>query len=186
MSQAPCARSCALRKWAQSWWRVYGSLWLATASIALTVGLAGEDVRGAVRVLLGLTLSAQVNPPPTAARPLALAAHNIPIAAWPLLLGALGIAGTARARRLADLLLACWLLANLAPVGAALGAYGAHLLPFIPQLPLEWAGLALGASAWRMERRSPISPRARAGAATLIAGLLLGAGALETYGVPHR
>ena len=78
----------------------------------------------------------------------ALAAHNLPIAAWPLLLGVLG----AHRHRLGP---ACHRRRSAGvhhrdtlPVGAALGAYGAALLPYLPHLPLEWAGLALGASAW--------------------------------------
>ena len=78
------------------------------------------------------------------------------------------------------------LLANTTAVGAAIGTYGARLLPYIPQLPLEWAALALGASAWLVQRRRALLISDALGVLVLIATLLLMAGALETFGVPHR
>ena len=90
-----------------------------------------------------------------------LAAHNIPIVAWPLLLGVLG-AHRHRLARQSPTASAGVLIANTLPVGAALGAYGAALLPYLPQLPLEWAGLALGASAWLVQRRRALTRPGRA------------------------
>jgi uncharacterized membrane protein len=127
-----------------------------------------------------------VNPPPDLAHVLALAAHNIPIAAWPLLLGVMGAHRHRLARKIADAVLAGCILANTVPVGAALGAYGPPLLPYIPQLPLEWAGLALGASAWLVQRRRALGVREGLLCLALIACVLLCAATLETVAVPHR
>ena len=76
--------------------------------------------------------------------------------------------------------------ANVLPVGAALGAYGPPLLAFIPQVPFEWAALALGASAWLMQRREPLAVREGLALFAVIGGLLLCAAVLETVAVPHR
>ena len=71
-------------------------------------------------------------------------------------------------------------------MGAALGAYGAPLLPYLPQLPVEWGGLALGVSAWLVQRRRALTVAEGLGLLVLIAGVLLCSGALETVAVPHR
>ena len=78
------------------------------------------------------------------------------------------------------------MIVNVLPVGAALGAYGLPLLPYLPQLPLEWAGLTLGASAWLVQRRRALTLPQGLGLLALIAGVLLCAAVLETVAVPHR
>jgi hypothetical protein len=168
------------------WLRAYAGVWLATLAPTALVVLVGRPLALPARRLLGLTLSAQRNPPPHIGHVLALAAHNIPIAAWPLLLGVLGAHRHRLARHVADgVLLAC-IIANTLPVGAALGAYGTAVLPYIPQLPLEWAGLALGASAWLIQRRRALTVSEGLALLALIVGLLLCAAVVETVTVPHR
>jgi hypothetical protein len=169
-----------------AWLYAYAAVWMATLVPAALVALAGRALALPVRHLLALALTADRNPPPRIGHALALAAHNIPIAAWPLLLGLTGAHRHRLATHVADgALLACILL-NVLPVGAALGAYGAPLLPYLPQLPLEWAGLALGASAWLVQRRRALTVHEGLGLLTLIAGVLLCAAVLETVAVPHR
>jgi hypothetical protein len=115
-----------------------------------------------------------------------VAAHNIPIASWPLLLGVLGAHHHRLATHIADgVLLAC-IIVNTLPVGAALGAYGGAVLPYLPHLPLEWGGLALGASAWLVQRRQALTVSEGIGLFLLIACVLLCAAVLESVGVPHR
>jgi hypothetical protein len=115
-----------------------------------------------------------------------LAAHNIPIAAWPLLLGLLVGLSDGRARRAADVVVLACVLVNTVPVGAALGAYGAQLIPFIPQLPVEWAGLAVGYGSWLIQRRRALSVQERLTWLALLSLVLLVAAGLEIYAVPHR
>ena len=139
------------------WLHAYAGVWLATLAATALVVLVGRPLALPARRLLGLALSAQRNPPPHVGHVLALAAHNIPIASWPLLLGVLGAHRHRLAMHVADgVLLAC-IIANTLPVGAAFGAYGTAVLAYIPQLPLEWAGLALGASAWLIQRRRALT-----------------------------
>ena len=161
----------------------YLALWAITlAGATLSAVLAA----GAVRAAMGLTFEASRNPTPSLGRVLALWAHNLPICAWPLLLGSLGLAQRSPWRRAADILVSACALANALPVAAALGGYGGELVPYVPQLPLEWAALAVGYGSWLIERGSGLARGQRLallGAAVL---LLLAAAALETCAVPHR
>ncbi len=169
-----------------AWLHAYAAVWIATLVPAGLIALVGRTLALPVRHLLGLALTAQRNPPPHIAHVLALAVHNIPIAAWPLLLGLLGAHRNRPATHVADgVLLACIIL-NTLPVGAALGAYGMAVLPYLPNVPLEWGGLALGASAWLTQRRQALTLPEGLGLLALTAGVLLCAAALETIAVPHQ
>jgi hypothetical protein len=83
-------------------------------------------------------------------------------------------------------LLAACVLVNAAPVGLELGGYGTALLAYLPNLPFEWAGLALGVSAWFAQRRSALTPKEGIGVFTVIVCVVLCAAALETFAVPQR
>jgi hypothetical protein len=170
----------------RAWLAAYGATWIVTLLSAALVAIDLARVDGPVRHLLGLGLDARRNPPPNIGHVLMLLAHNLPLAAWPLLLGVLGAHRRRLARQITDTLIAAWLVANVLPVGAALGAYGPRLLAYIPQLPFEWAALALGASAWLMQRREPMTVREGLAMFAVIGGLLLCAAVLETVAVPHR
>jgi len=187
LTRNPRARqACLPGKVRCVWARAFACVWALTLSSAGILTLAGSPARSTTRELLGLTLTAAHNPPPRVAAVLALAAHNIPIAAWPLLLGLRGPPRRQMTRRLVDALVIACAIANTVPVGAALGAYGAPLLAYVPQLPLEWAALALGYSSWLVQRRRPQGVGERAQSLAVIAGLLVCSAALEVYAVPHR
>jgi hypothetical protein len=169
-----------------TWLHAYAAIWIATLVPAAIVALVGQPLALPARHLLALTLTAQRNPPPHVGHVLALAAHNIPIASWPLLLGVLGAHRNRLATHIADgVLLAC-IIVNILPVGAALGAYGGSVLPYLPHLPVEWGDLALGASAWLAQRRQALTVSEGIGLFVLIAGLLVCAAVIETVAVPHR
>ncbi len=156
---------------------------LAAAGLVTVAGRTAED---AVRRVLGLTLTPDRNPSPDAWHVLALAAHNVPIAGWPLLLGLTGIQRSRRARACGDCVVIACMLANTIPVGGALGTYGTRLVPYIPQLPLEWAGLAAGCASWAVQRERPQSACQRVMWLGLIVALLGAAATLETIAVPHN
>lgn len=184
-------RRRATRRWlpaglARIWLHAHAGVWLATLAASALVAVIGRPLTLPTRRLLGLALSAQRNPPPQVAHGLALAAHNIPIAAWPLLLGVLGAHRHRLATHVADAVLLAGIVVNTLPVGAALGAYGTAVLAYIPQLPLEWGGLALGASGWLVQRRRALTASEGIGVFVLIACVLLCAAVLETVAVPHR
>jgi hypothetical protein len=170
----------------RAWLAAYGATWVLTLIPAALLAIDVAKVDGPVRHTLGASLNPQQNPPPNIGHVLMLVAHNLPLAAWPLLLGVMGAHRRRLTRQLTDTLVAAWLTANVLPVGAALGAYGPRLLAFIPQVPFEWAALALGASAWLMQRREPLTIREGLALFAVIGGLLLCAAVLETVAVPHR
>jgi hypothetical protein len=164
----------------------YGGVWVATLSGWLALELLGTGARASARELIGARLDAGVNAPPRIGHVLALTAHNLPIAAWPLLLGVVGAHRHPIARHVADALLAVVLVVNTALVGAALSVYDARLISFVPQLPVEWAALALGAAAWICQRKEALTPGAALSVLGAIAVLVAGAAVLETVAVPHR
>jgi hypothetical protein len=168
----------------RAWLAAYGAVWAATLASAAIVAVA--ELRPSVRHWLRLRLQARETPPPSLGHVLALTAHNLPVAAWPLLLGAVGAHRHRLGRRTADALLVGCVAVNLVPVGAALGAYGPRLLPYLPQLPFEWAALAAGAASWITHREDPLRVRDGVLRLALIAGALLAAAVLETTAVPHR
>jgi hypothetical protein len=165
--------------------QAYGALWGCTLASAGAVALLGRPLSSATRRVLGLTLRASENPPPHLSQVLELAGHNIPIAAWPLLLGVVSASRQRLAVRTADILVGASMFANTVPVGAALGAYGGAAIAYLPQLPLEWAGLALGYGSWLVQRRRPMDSRERLARLALIAATLVIAATLETAAVPH-
>ena len=168
------------------WLAAYTTVWVATLAEAALVAAAGQPAISLTRCALRLGLTGQRNPPPHLGHIVALAAHNIPIGAWPLLLGLMGADRGRLARHLGDSAVLASILANTLPVGAALAAYGTPLIAYLPQLPLEWAGLALGASSWLTQRRRALTARERLVWLALISGVLLCAAVLETAAVPHR
>ncbi len=177
------ARVSDLRR---AWLGAYGAIWVATLTSAVIVALSGASVRALVRHWLGLHLDPGGNPAPSVARVFALVAHNVPIAAWPLLLGVLGAHRHRLAQRLADILVVACMIVNVVPAGAALGAAGSALLPYIPQLPFEWAGLALGASAWLVQRKRALTVAEGLAVLAMTTGVLLVAGVFESVVAPHR
>ncbi len=187
---SPSLRQSA-RRWLPAglpatWLHAYAAIWIATLVPAAIVALVGQPLARPARRLLALALTAQHNPPPHVGHVLAVAAHNIPIASWPLLLGVLGAHRHRLATHVADgVLLAC-IVVNTLPVGASLGAYGEAVLPYLPHLPLEWGGLAFGVSAWFAQRRQALTVSEGIGLFLLIACALLCAAVLESVGVPHR
>jgi hypothetical protein len=168
----------------RAWLEAYAAIWAATLGTTLLVS-AVALLEPPVRHLLRLRLQANETPAPRLGHIVSLTAHNLPITAWPVLLGALGVHRRHSGRRVADILVVACIGANVLPVGAALGAYGSRLLPYIPQLPFEWAALAFGASAWLLQRHQPLSITQGIALATLIAVLLLCAATMETLAVPH-
>jgi hypothetical protein len=168
----------------RGWLAWYLAVWACTLTTAAVVLLAGEQ--GAVRRLLPLSLTAAGNRTPSAGRVLGLTAHNLPLAAWPLLLGLTSAQAHGSARRLASALVSACMLANTVLVGAALGGYGVALLAFLPQLPVEWAALALGYCSWAVQARVELGLSERLRWLAAIALLIAAAAALETVAVPHR
>jgi len=170
----------------EPWLKAYGVLWAVTVLAGALVAIAGPAGIRFTRDTLALRLTAQGNPPPHLREILALTAHNVPIAGWPVLLGLTGADRQRLSRCLADWGVLGSIVVNCAPVGAALGAYGGALIAYVPQIPLEWAGLGLGASSWLVQRRRALSASERLLCLALTTAVLLGAAVVESVAVPHR
>jgi len=155
------------------------------AGIALVL-IGGDPVQAASRELLGLRLEALRNHAPTIGHVLVLAAHNLPLTAWPLLLGGTGAHRHRRTRLAADILVAVLLAINTLPVGVALGAYGSAVLAYLPQVPLEWVAFATGATGWLLQRRHTLTASKGMLLFGVCASVVICAAILETVAVPHR
>ena len=137
-------------------------------AVALTVCTA-TLVGGVLGVVApGLAPSGQPHPTlhGTLREALGIAATNVRVLAAPFLLALFGLARRRTSRLLGDLLVAGLMLANTLRVGIAIGRFGTRLLPYLPQLPLEWAGAdalrhGLAADPHRRVRASRMSLRHR-------------------------
>lgn len=87
-------------------------------------------------------------------------------------------------RTVGDVVVAAFALRQTTVVGAAIGAYGPDLLPYLPHLPIEWAGVAVPVGAWLRARALPLSTRQVAGLGVAIAALLTVAAVVETFCTP--
>jgi hypothetical protein len=154
---------------------VTAGVWLATAAGVLLEPLAP-----------GLAPGGRPHPTlePTFPAAAGILATNLRVLAAPYLLAAFRWPNSSRARTLGDVIIAAVVLENTITVGLAVGHYGAQLIPYLPQLPLEWAALAASVAAWITARADP---RARAlvayAAATLT--LAIAAASCEVLLTPH-
>ncbi len=152
---------------------VIGLTALGTVAGALVPTLAGTTTPHAV--LTGDVSNA-----------LAILGENFLALSAPFALWALRLPSTRRGRRFGDLLVLFVLARNAISVGIELGRWRGQLLPYVPQLPLEWAALAVATSAWLLLRKSCMSLRVVACLAGTVLLLLTAAAAVETWCTPHR
>ncbi len=151
------------------------AVWLLTA-VGVLIGLAAPE------------LAPSGNPHPTlrgtATDVLSILVSNLRLLSVPFALALLGFQRSRHARRFGDLLVGTVVPLNAIRVGLALGRYGTELIPYIPQLPVEWLALALSTSAWIAARHDAQlrTPRIRALQTVLVA---TAAAAIEALLTPH-
>jgi hypothetical protein len=159
------------------------------------VALSATAVVGFTTVGIGLALvdpalAGSRRPHPTLNGSLgdavAILQNNARVLATPFLLVALGFPQSRLGRRAGELILTALTAASTIPVGLELGRWQGRLLPYIPQLPLEWAALALALSTWLTARADQASRRQLVVLAASITVLLVGGAAIETWCTPHR
>lgn len=157
----------------------YLLLWAGTALAALVALPFADELRELFAYRLAPASRGTVS------MAVLIASNNLREAAIPILLGALTLASRRCSISVGDILVSATLGVNVALGGLALGAYGFALLQYLPQWPIEWAGLALGLAAWRRVRVGKGDPCELA-LLGLVAATLLCCGALiETYSVPQ-
>jgi hypothetical protein len=171
----------ALRAWSTA----YTFLLLVTFATCITVD-AIPDAGTPARELLLLKLTAGWNPPPNIALVLSIAANNTLHSVWPLTLGLLDLQARRWTRALADAFVIANLILPGLLVGSALAAYGPRTLLYLPHVPIEFAGIAAGASGWLVKRDRHLTGRERILWIGATIALLLLAAAIEAYLVPHR
>lgn len=120
----------------------------------------------------------------TIADALSILATNLRLLAVPCALALLGFQRGRRAQGFGDLVVGAVVTLNALRVGLALGRYGTELIPYVPQLPIEWLALALSASTWMTARRGtqPLQLRTPV-LLTLLAAV--SAAAIEVLLTPH-
>ena len=111
-------------------------------------------------------------------------ANNLRVLAAPFLLTVFRWPGGRMTRRLGDLLIAALIAENTITVGLALGRWGDRLLPYVPQLPLEWTALGIAGAAW-LTARDRSRGRVLAAYALATLALTISAAAVEVELTPH-
>jgi len=120
----------------------------------------------------------------TLADALSILATNLRLLLVPFALGLLGFRRSRRALGFGDVLVGTVVTLNAIQVGLALGRYGMRLIPYIPQLPVEWLALALSTSAW-ISARHGAPPRALRTGALLTFLAAAAAAVIEALLTPH-
>lgn len=113
--------------------------------------------------------------------------NNVRVLAAPFILVAARFE-RARASRLAgDTIVAAILVGNAIAVGLALGRWRAALIPFIPQLPVEYLAAATAAASWLGARRHlrAYGPRLAVTNVAATIALTAAAAAIEALLTPH-
>ena len=155
------------------------------------VALGVATVVGAVAATASPALGPATHPHatlhPSASAVASILLNNLRVLAAPFILVAARF-DRARGSRLAgDAIVAAILAGNAIAVGLALGRWRGTLIPFLPQLPLEYLAAATAATAWLDARRCARSSGSRIAmpyaAATIT--LTAGAAAIEVLLTPH-
>lgn len=110
---------------------------------------------------------------------------NARVLSAPFLLVVLGFPDSRFGRGAGDLLVTILTAANAMPVGLELGRWQGRLLPYLPQLPFEWAALGLAVNAWVTARNGDVPVRRLAPLAAVTLALSITAASLETWCTPH-
>jgi hypothetical protein len=159
---------------------------LAVAA-ALVVGMTAL---GVVLGVLAPALAGHTRPHPALSGRFGNAAEivgtNLRVLAAPFLLWLLKFPQSRLGRQAGDILVLAVVAINTLTVGIELGHWRGQLIPYLPQLPIEWAALSVAVAAWLRARDNHANRRQLAVLATVTAVLLVAAAGLETWCTPHR
>lgn len=162
----------------------------AHTAVALYAGLWALTALATAAALVAPSLAPNRAPhptlEPTAAAVASILLNNTRVLAPPFLLAAFGFGSARSSRALGDLIVAAPAALLTISVGIAIGCWGERLLPYIPQLPIEYAAAAAAASVWVAHRRGARPDvRSLARNAGVVLALLALAAALEVLATPH-
>lgn len=160
----------------------YLVLWVLTLGSAI---IFGWPLLPVAHEWIGDRLLLEPHTVPSISAAADLFAHNLLAAGWPLAFVLLRLHRAAWQREFGTMLLGGFLIVNAAFVGAASGVAGDALVPYVVHLSVEWAALAVSATAWLVACKRPLSRAALAVLAVVFVFLLAAAAVLETYAVPH-
>ena len=155
--------------------------------VALGVATVAGVVAGATWPALGPATHPHPTLHPSASAVAAILLNNVRVLAAPFILVAAGFERGRCSRVAGDMVVAAILAGNAVAIGLALGRWGGTLVPFLPQLPLEYLAAATAAAAWFEARRYARSSGSRIAmryAAATIA-LTTCAAAIEVLLTPH-
>ncbi len=161
-------------------------MWRPILSVSAVLGLTALGIGVAVA---DPGLAGSTRPHPALTGSLADAADilqtNARVLIAPFLLVVLGFPHSRLGRRAGDLLVTILTAASTTPVGLELGRWQGRLLPYLPQLPVEWAALTLAVNAWVTARNGHVTIRRLGPLAAVTLALLTAAASLETWCTPH-
>lgn len=150
----------------------------------------GTTLAAGLITVLDPAIAASTAPHPTLTGSLtdwlAITVENLRVLAAPFLLWLLDAHNSRLGRRAGDAVVVVVIAVNSIPVGVALGRWQGRLVPFLPQLPIEWAALIVAVSAWLAIRTTTATRHQVATLAGATAMLMLVGASLETWGTPHR
>jgi hypothetical protein len=158
-----------------------------TATAALCAVTAGGALAGAIAPGLVSPVAPHPTLTPTFGAWAAILLDNSRVLALPILMTAFGFDRGRYSARIGDIAVIGVLGANASFVGVELGRWQNLLLPYLPQLPVEWLAAGTAAGVWAHARSTAGRPDRRALAvhAGVVLGLLMAAAALEVFATPH-
>jgi hypothetical protein len=161
----------------------------ASRLVGATVMVAGLTGLGIALGAIAPGLASNTHPHPTltgtAGEAVSILINNLRVLAAPFALWAFGFSSARLTRQLGDLLVFGLAALNTLDVGVELERWGLQLVPYVPQLPLEWAALVVAIFAWLTARTQDASPRHMLILAATVIALLAAAAIVETWCVPH-
>jgi hypothetical protein len=159
-------------------------------TVAASVMVLGVTVVGVLVAIVDPAVVGSARPHPTLTGSLgdwlSIFADNARVLAGPFLFWLLGLSTSRLGRSVGDVLVLAVIALNVVPVGLELGRWRGQLVPYLPQLPVEWGALITAVGAWLAIRRDEATRRDVAVLAAVTVTLLLAAASLETWATPHR
>ena len=155
--------------------------------VALNAATALAAVPAIVWPALGPAACPRPTLHPSAGAVASIALNNLRVLAAPFILVAARFERARGSRLAGDAIVAAILVGNAVAVGLALGRWRGAVIPFVPQLPLEYLAAATAAAAWLGARRRDRGSGPRIAALNVAATIALtaAAAAIEVLLTPH-